>query len=298
LNAAQEPVSAQATITESFGRHYTARLDDQRVMQAKPRGKKSECAVGDRVVLTMTGAQEAVIESIAPRRNALMRADAFKSKEFAANVDVLAYVVAPHPPASVELMLRALTAARAAGIETWVLVNKSDMAVEHAQLLAQIALHAPSIDRTFSIAAKSGAGMDALAAALAGKRAVLAGQSGMGKSRIVNFLAPGAAQRVGDVSEALSAGKHTTTAARLLRLSGGAELIDSPGFQAFGLAHLSATEIERGFPEFETFAPGCKFYNCKHLDEPACAVRAAVDAGRIDAQRYKVFCTLMQECVG
>ncbi|MGL4575577.1 MAG: ribosome small subunit-dependent GTPase A [Burkholderiaceae bacterium] len=288
---------AQATITESFGRHYTAVLDDARMLQARPRGKKSECAVGDRVALTVTGADEAVIESIAPRRNALMRADAFKSREFAANVDVLAYVVAPNPPASVELMLRALTAARAAGIETWVLVNKSDMVAEHAQLAQQIARHAPSIDRAFAIAAKAGTGMDELAAALAGKRAVLAGQSGMGKSRIINALAPDAAQRIGDVSVALSSGKHTTTAVRMLALPNGAELIDSPGFQAFGLAHLSATEIERGFPEFESFAPNCKFYNCKHLDEPACAVRAAVDAGSIDAERYKIFRTLMLERV-
>jgi ribosome biogenesis GTPase len=285
----------RAEIIEAFGRHYTARLADSTVLHARPRGKKSECAVGDTVELALTGAGEAVIESIVPRRNTLMRADAFKSKQFAANVDVLAYVIAPDPPASVELMLRALTAARAAGIQTWLIVNKADLVAAHAQLLAQMAVHAPSVDATFSIAAKAGEGMQALAQAFAGKRAVLAGQSGMGKSRIINALVPDAAQRVGELSQALASGKHTTTAARMLRLPGGGELIDSPGFQAFGLAHLSGTEIERGFPEFEAFAPNCKFYNCRHLDEPACAVRAAVDAQKIDAQRYAVFRKLMQE---
>jgi ribosome biogenesis GTPase len=286
-----------ATVIEAFGRHYSTRLADGSVLHARPRGKKSECAVGDAVNIVRTGTDEAVIESIAPRANVLMRADAFKSKEFAANIDVLAYVVAPEPNPSFELMLRALTAARAAGIATWLIANKSDLMPGHAQLLAQLKAHAASIDQTFSIAAKSAVGTDALAAALAGKRAVLAGQSGMGKSRIINALVPTAAQRVGELSAALSSGKHTTTAARMLAMPGGAELIDSPGFQAFGLAHLSATEIERGFPDFEAFAPNCKFYNCKHLDEPACAVRAAATSGQIDAGRYAIFRTLMQERV-
>jgi ribosome biogenesis GTPase / thiamine phosphate phosphatase len=286
-----------ATIVEAFGRHYGARLTDGTVLHARPRGKKSECAVGDEVQINRTGTDEAVIEAIAPRRNVLLRADAFKSKQFAANIDVLAYVVAPEPPVSPELMLRALTAARAAGIQTWLLVNKSDLSAAHAQLLAEMAAHAPSIDRIFSLAAKAGQGIAALAQALAGQRAVLAGQSGMGKSRIVNALIPQAAQRVGDLSQALASGKHTTTAARMLALPEGGELIDSPGFQAFGLAHLSATEIERGFPEFEQFAPHCKFYNCKHLDEPQCAVRAAAESGKLHAQRYAIFRKLMQERV-
>jgi ribosome biogenesis GTPase / thiamine phosphate phosphatase len=285
----------RASIVEAFGRHYTARLPDGATLHARARGKKSECAVGDAVELTPTGLNEAVIEAILPRANLLMRADAFKSKQFAANVDVLAYVVAPQPPASIELMLRALTAARAAGIATWLLVNKSDLGAPHAQLLAELAAHRPSVDQTFSIAAKVGLGLDALAQALQNKRAVLAGQSGMGKSRIINALVPDAAQRVGELSQALSSGKHTTTAARMLQLPTGGELIDSPGFQAFGLAHLSGTEIERGFSEFEAFAPNCKFYNCRHLDEPGCAVRAAAEVGKIDARRYAVFRTLMQE---
>jgi ribosome biogenesis GTPase len=88
---------------------------------------------------------------------------------------------------------------------------------------------------------------------------------------------------------ALSAGKHTTTTTRLIDLPGGGEIIDSPGFQAFGIAHLSSTEIERAFPEFEQYAPSCRYYNCRHLDEPACAVRSAADAGEIAAQRYAVF---------
>jgi ribosome biogenesis GTPase / thiamine phosphate phosphatase len=287
--------STYATITEAFGRHYSARLATGQVLHARPRGKKSECAVGDEVQITSTGIDEAVIESIAQRRNVLMRADAFKSKQFAANVDVLAYVVAPEPPASLELMLRALTAARAASIQTWLIVNKSDLGAQHAALLEAMQAHRPSIGRIFAIAAKSGAGMPEFSAALAGQRVVLAGQSGMGKSRIINALVPDAAQRIGELSQALSAGKHTTTATRLLALANGAELIDSPGFQAFGLAHLSATEIERGFPEFEMHAPHCKFYNCKHLDEPGCAVRAAAQSGQLDANRYTVFCTLMRE---
>jgi ribosome biogenesis GTPase / thiamine phosphate phosphatase len=246
-------------------------------------------------MVNLTGADEAIIEAVCPRRNVLMRADAFKSKQFAANVDTLAYVIAPEPPASEELMLRALTAARAAGITTWLLVNKSDLQHAHAHLLARMQIHAPSVDQVFSIAAKSGIGMQAIVHALAGKRTVLAGQSGMGKSRIINALVPHAQQRVGELSQALNSGKHTTTAARMLLLDSGAELIDSPGFQAFGLAHLSATEIERGFPEFEAYAPGCKFYNCRHLDEPACAVRTATEHGKVDQQRYAVFRTLMQE---
>lgn len=285
------------TIVQSFGRHYTAALPDGTELHAKPRAKRSDCAVGDVVELTVTGKDEAVIERITERRNVLMRAEEHRSKEFAANVDALAYVVAAEPPVHDELLVRATTAARAAGIEPWLILNKADLAEPFAALLKRMAEHAPAIDQQFAVSTRSGTGMDELRSALAGKRVVFAGQSGMGKSTILNALVPGAKQVIGELSIALSAGKHTTTAARLFRMHDGTELIDSPGFQAFGLAHLSRTELERGFPEFEAFAPDCRFYNCAHVDEPGCAVRAAVDAGKISPLRYSLFARLMRQTI-
>jgi ribosome biogenesis GTPase len=132
--------------------------------------------------------------------------------------------------------------------------------------------------------------------AISGYRVLLAGQSGMGKSRLLNALVPDAAAAIGELSVALSSGRHTTTAARLFALpplengDSGGEVIDTPGFQAFGLAHLSRTEIERGFPEFEAFTNACRYYDCRHVNEPGCGVRQGVVDGLIDATRHALYC--------
>jgi ribosome biogenesis GTPase len=281
-------LSTPALIIEAHGRHYTARTAGGDLLHARPRGKKSECVVGDAVQIEVTGPGEAVIEQVAERHNLLMRAEEHREKRFAANLDVLAYVVATEPPVSDELLMRAVAAARAAEIEVWLIIGKRDLP-GGADLMQRMKWHAPSFARQFSLSASTGDGVAQLATALKGKRTVLAGQSGMGKSSLLNRLVPGLELAVGEISVALSAGKHTTTSTRLINLPGGGEIIDSPGFQAFGIAHLSSTQIERAFPEFEQYAPNCRYYNCRHLDEPACAVRTAADAGEIAAQRYAVF---------
>jgi len=285
----------EATIIESFGRHYTAVLASGQPLHARPRGKRSDCAVGDKVQLRLTSKDEAVIEAIAPRRNVLMRAEEHRSKIFAANVDVLAYVVAPTPPVHDELLARTCTAALAAGITVWFILNKVDLIEAFAVLRQRIQHHAVASSRQFELSARTGEGLEVLKTALKGQRVVFAGQSGMGKSTLLNALYPQAKQIIGELSTALSSGKHTTTASRMFQLSEHTELIDSPGFQAFGIAHLSRTELERGFPEFETYAPECKFYNCWHLDEPGCAIRKAVENKTINPMRYAVFTRLMRE---
>jgi ribosome biogenesis GTPase len=127
---------------------------------------------------------------------------------------------------------------------------------------------------------------------LLGQVSVLVGQSGMGKSTITNALVPGAAAATREISTALDSGKHTTTHARLYRVPGidhATALIDSPGLQEFGLAHLSFGEIEHGFPEFRTLVEHCRFRDCRHRDEPDCAIKQAVADGRIDPRRYANF---------
>ena len=285
----------EATIVESFGRHYTAVLADGHSLHARPRGKRSDCAVGDKVQLRITSKNEAVIETIAPRRNVLMRAEEHRSKIFAANVDVLAYVVAPTPPVHDELLARACTAALAAGITVWFILNKADLTETFSALRQRMQHHAAANSCQFELSTRTGQGLEVLKKALKGKRVVFAGQSGMGKSTLLNALHPQAKQVMGELSDALSSGKHTTTATRMFQLAEETELIDSPGFQVFGIAHLSRTQLERGFPEFETYAPECKFYNCWHLDEPGCAIRKAVENGAINGIRYDVFKRLMRE---
>jgi ribosome biogenesis GTPase / thiamine phosphate phosphatase len=128
---------------------------------------------------------------------------------------------------------------------------------------------------------------------LAGRRTLLLGQSGMGKSTLVNLLVPGAEMATQAISEVLNAGRHTTTFTRAFELPhDGGWLIDSPGFQLFGLSHLSASEIEHGLREFQPLLGGCRYYNCTHLHEPGCAIRDAVASGRIDKRRYAIYSQL------
>jgi ribosome biogenesis GTPase / thiamine phosphate phosphatase len=136
----------------------------------------------------------------------------------------------------------------------------------------------------------------ALSPLLAGRTTLLLGQSGMGKSTLVNLLVPGADMATQAISEVLQAGRHTTTFTRAFELPGhGGWLIDSPGFQLFGIAHLSATEVEHGMREFKPLLGQCRFYNCTHLREPGCAIRSAVADGAIDARRHALYAQLLSD---
>lgn len=287
----------EGRIIAAHGRHYMVEMADGALRQCYPRGKKTGPAVGDRVRITPQGRDEGSIDAVLPRTNLLYRSDEMRTKQFAANVDQLLIVVAVEPTFSDDLTGRALAGAWSAGIKPLIVLNKTDLhaglAAARERLAPVRALGVPIIELS---AHDTHGARERLAPLLAGQVNLLLGQSGMGKSTLLNALAPEAQAATREYSAALDMGRHTTTSTRLYHLPApGGDLIDSPGFQAFGLQHLTREDIVRGFPEFLEPIEYCRFYNCSHRHEPGCGVVAALQAGRIDAGRYALYCRILEE---
>jgi ribosome biogenesis GTPase len=287
-------------VIAAHGRHYmVAPEDGSPMLQCFPRGKRSEVAVGDHVIYEPTSADQGVIVEIGERRNLLYRSDQYKSKLFAANLDQLLVVLATEPHFSEDLLGRALVAAEANELKPLIVLNKTDVtgALEGARkrLEPYRALGYTVVE--VSIKTQPDAARPALLEHLQGHSTLLLGQSGMGKSTLVNLLIPDAEVATREISTALNSGRHTTTFTRLYPLPGGdgGALIDSPGFQEFGLHHLTEGRLERAFPEFRPLLPNCRFYNCHHLQEPGCAILEAVADGGIRRERHALYAQLVHE---
>jgi ribosome biogenesis GTPase len=277
----------EGCVVAAHGRHYVVELPGGRLLPCFTRGKRSDVACGDRVEIGASGADQGVIEAVQPRTSLLYRSDATRQKLIAANVDQVVIVVATEPGFSDELVTRALLAAESEEIEPLIVLNKCDLGDRLPAARTQLAAFARLGYRIVELSARDHA--DDLRPLLAGRTSVLVGQSGMGKSTLVNALVPQAQAATREISAALDTGKHTTTHAALYHLDADSHLIDSPGLQEFGLAHLSFGEIEHGFPEFRPLVAACRFRDCHHRNEPDCAVKQAVAAGRIDPRRYAHF---------
>lgn len=292
------PVSAR--IIAAHGRHYVAQSATG-VLQVFPRGKRSAIAVGDQVLLSLEADGQASINSVLQRRNLLYRSDPFKEKILASNLDQVIIVLATEPSFSEDFLGRALVAAAAAELDVVILLNKVDMPerLEPARRCL-----APYRDLGYtvleiSVTAQALTTESLLQPYLVAKSSILIGQSGMGKSSLLNLLVPDAAAHTREISAKLDSGKHATTFTRSypLPVTWGkcGVLIDAPGFQEFGLHHLSEGFLERSFPEFRPCLSGCKFYNCHHLKEPGCAVLAAVARGEISSKRQQLYAQLLHE---
>ncbi|QJD98711.1 ribosome small subunit-dependent GTPase A [Massilia forsythiae] len=289
----------RGTIVAAHGRHYLADVDGA-FMQCVTRGKKTNVAVGDIVHLKRTSADQAVIERIAERSTLLYRSDQYKSKLLAANITRLFIVIATEPSFTDDLVSRALVACEAAGIEAHLILNKIDVTegLERARRRAALYTGMGYPLHEVSATADPQGAVATLSPLLAGQSSILIGQSGMGKSSLVNLLIPDADIAVREISEALDTGKHTTTFTRLYKLpdsQGGGSVIDSPGFQEFGLYHLSEGMLERAFVDFKPYLGGCKYYNCRHLAEPQCAILQAVADGQISPLRHELYAQLLHE---
>lgn len=282
-----------ARIIETHGKSFIVELDEGRRYIATARKKKTDYAVGDRVEVGLINEEQAVIEKVLPRSSLLYRSDEWREKLIAANVTQIVIVLAAVPSFYEELLSRCLVAAEDADIRALILLNKADLPETAAARNALAPYHRLGYP-LLELSAKQD--VAPLWPYLAGQLSVFVGQSGMGKSTLVNALLPEAKVRTNEISLALDSGKHTTTHATLYKLPNGGELIDSPGLQEFGMRHLPADRLAPLFPEFRPYIGQCRFHNCRHDKEPNCALIAALARGEILPQRLNLLRKLRQEC--
>ncbi|MEP6739099.1 MAG: ribosome small subunit-dependent GTPase A [Caldimonas sp.] len=288
---------APARVVSGHGRHYVVESASGERVLCHTRGKKSDCVVGDLVRWRATG-DEGVIDATLPRRNLLYRQDAWKTKAFAANIDQLLLVVAAEPVFSESQLARALIGAEAAAIPARIALNKHDLpsfAAAEARLAPYAAI---GIEIVALALKKDPADAHARLDPLLDARATLVlGPSGAGKSTLVNLMVADAKVQVGEISAALNTGRHTTTATHWYWVDSArtSALIDSPGFQEFGLRHIAPGQVALLMPDIGKHAAACRFYNCTHLHEPGCGVRAALDRGEIAESRYRIYAEIFAE---
>lgn len=280
-------------IVAAHGRHYVVELRSAELLHCYPRGRRSVCACGDIVDIERSGDKQGTINSVRPRTSLLYRSDRHRQKIIAANVTQAIIVVAARPAFHEDLLMRCLIACEQQGIKAIIVLNKIDLVDDTARTAIQLALYSELGYAVVPLCAEKD--ISPLERVLRNHRSVVVGQSGMGKSTIVNALIPQARARTAEISQALDSGKHTTTSARLYHLDAESCIIDSPGLQTFGLMHLSQSELVDSFREFKRFVGRCRFDDCRHTVEPGCAVIAAVERNDIDPRRWNAYCSLTAE---
>lgn len=298
-------------VIAGHGRHVWVETPDGRRLICHPRGKKSQTVVGDHV-LWQASEDEGTIEKVEPRRNLFYRQDEIRTKMFAANLDQVLILIAAEPEFSESQLSRALIAAEAEHIRPIIALNKSDLAEPFGRAWARMGVYRDMGYTVMPMALKPQGDDDPktehkLDAVLAGKTTLVLGPSGSGKSTLINRLIPQAQVLTNAISTALNSGKHTTTSTTLYWVDTArtTAVIDSPGFQEFGLNHIEPMHLASLMPDIKAHATDCKFYNCSHLHEPGCGVINAVQKvsdgylppgpGEISTNRYKLYSNLFAE---
>jgi ribosome biogenesis GTPase / thiamine phosphate phosphatase len=299
------PLLEPGLVVAGHGRHVLVETPDGRRLICHPRGKKSQTVVGDQVLWQATQ-DEGTIEKVLERRNLFYRQDEIRTKMFAANLDQVLVLIAAEPVFSESQLSRALIAAEAEKIKPIIALNKSDLTVPFGQAWDRMGVYRDMGYTVVPLALKPKAEgiaateLAALLPLLQGKTTLILGPSGSGKSTFINRLLPGAQVLTNEISTALNSGKHTTTSTSLYWVDAGktTAVIDSPGFQEFGLNHLEPMHLAGLMPDIKAQAGDCKFYNCTHLHEPGCGVLRAMqseDVPSISANRYKIYGDLFAE---
>ncbi len=288
----EQQMVVEGRVVADFGREFLVELADRRQIVCTRRGKKQDATCGDFVEVRLTGAAQGSIERLGTRRNLLYRSDQWREKTLAANVDQVVILLAPKPAFSEAFLNLSLVACEAARIPVVIALNKSDLA-EHAASRRSLDLYERIGYTVISMSAKQD--VAPLLPFLERSLTLLVGQSGMGKSRTVNALVLSDVARVGDLTASLESGAQTTTFSRIYRLDRDTAIIDTPGFQSFGLFHLTEDQIGEAMREFRPFLGRCKFNDCAHLEEPGCAIVDAAGRGEIGPERLSFYQVLIEQ---
>ena len=278
-----------ATVIATFSRRMRVRLDDRTEADARIKGKRLKPVCGDRVVVeSLPEETDWLITGIDKRRNELTRPNARGQAEvLASNIDYLLAVAAPEPKADWFIIDRYLCAAELMRVDAGVIYNKADLVVGAPD--NELDVYSDLGYDVVACSAESGDGIDAVGNLLAGRCSIIVGQSGVGKSSIINRLIGGEVQRTSEISAKWGEGRHTTVNSVMIDLPGGGTIIDSPGVRDYAPALDSPVLASQGFREVRAAADECRFTNCRHLREPGCAVKARVDRGDISPRRYESY---------
>lgn len=283
--------SSDALVTGAYSRRMTLRLADGASVEARIKGKRLRPVCGDRVSASrIAGESDWLITAIHPRSNELTRPDSRGRKEvLAANLDCVVVMAAAVPTADWFIVDRYLAAAENMDAEAVVVFNKTDLIDAGDGLPAELADYAAAGYTAMACSAETGENLAILEETLADKTAIVVGQSGVGKSRIINELLGSGEQRIAALSRKHREGRHTTVNSLMLELPGGARVVDSPGVRDYAPALETEAEVMRGYREIDARKGQCRFANCLHLHEPDCAVKQAVDAGDVSPRRYESY---------
>ena len=304
-------------VVAGFGRHVMVETDAGERVICHPRGKKNTAVVGDRIKW-LTTQDEGTIEKLEPRKNLFYRQDEIRTKSFAANLDQILILIAAEPEFSESQLSRALIAAEAEHITPIIALNKSDLKVPFAKAWERLQPYQEMGYQVVSLSLKPknvNRGSDdsdfdieqiaqqteLLMSLLQDKTTLVLGPSGAGKSTLINAVVPNVSVFTQEISQALNSGKHTTTSTTWYWVDEAktTSIIDSPGFQEFGLNHIEASHLASYMPDFKIHVPNCKFYNCSHLHEPGCGVLESIknDSSRrkISLERYRIYSSLFAE---
>ena len=289
-------------VVASFGRHCLVESGDGERRICHPRGKKTQAVVGDRV-LWQSSHDEGTIERVEPRRNLFHRQDEIRTKSFAANLDQVLLLIAAEPEFSEHQLSRALIAAEAEHITPLIALNKSDLVEPFERGWSRLLPYKQMGFGVLPLSLRLSQEVDRehLLSHLRGKTTLVLGPSGAGKSTLINLLVPGALAQTGEISRALNSGRHTTTSTTWYWMDAdrSTALIDSPGFQEFGLQHIPPTALASLMRDLRPHLGECRFSNCTHTHEPGCGVIAAVahadGPNPVTANRYRIYTELFEE---
>ena len=287
-----ESVVVEGRVVADFGREFLVEFADRRQVACTRKGKRQDATCGDFVEVRLTGSGQGSIERVGTRRNLLFRSDQWRDKMLAANVDQVVILLAPKPPFSEAFLNLSLVACEAARLPVVIALNKSDLP-EHPAARKQLDPYVEIGYEIITMSAKQDVGP--LMPHLENKLTLLVGQSGMGKSKTVNALVLSDVARVGELTASRDSGAHTTTFSRFYRLDRDTAIIDTPGFQSFGLFHLTEDQIGEAMREFRPYLGSCKFNDCSHLSEPGCAIIAAAKKKDISAERLSFYQVLIEQ---